>query len=92
MGLAISGPDSGPFPRPITLALICDGGPTCGAVPDSLFPQAQASFKHPDGFIGARATATAAGWLERQAAQGRIFICPDCVAAGRLPRGAEPCD
>ena len=80
MGLAVTTErDDGPYPRPIILTLTCDSGPTCGHDEQSLFPPARAEFKHPDGFVGARAAATAAGWLERQVPQGRIFLCPDCV-------------
>ena len=36
------------------------------------------TFQHEDGYIGAHAAAMKAGWLERGAPQGRLWLCPGC--------------
>lgn len=35
-------------------------------------------FTHADGYIGSHALAMAAGWLERQTPEGRLWLCPAC--------------
>jgi hypothetical protein len=74
MGIIISSDQSierGMFPLPIKIELQCD-------VADQMFCRGVASFTHADGFVGAHAAAMAAGWLERQAPQGRLWLCPEC--------------
>jgi hypothetical protein len=65
MSIAISN-TSLSMPGSIIMWLQCD---TCGAVE---------RFTHADGFIGAHASAMTKGWLERQAPQGRLWLCPEC--------------
>lgn len=73
MGIKISGE---PFAVP-TLELTCDGD-------HGLFP-AVARFHHGDGFIGEHRLAMAAGWLERQGSQGRLWLCPECSRKATTP-------
>jgi hypothetical protein len=69
--ISIATHETGPYPRTVTVTLACDA-------PTDLMCRGFADFTSPDGFIGAHAAAMAAGWLERQATQGRQFLCPAC--------------
>lgn len=75
MGIVIQtiGTDSAAPPGfiPIRVTLDCDK-------PTAFFCRGIAVFESSDGFIGCHASAMKAGWLERQAPQGRIWLCPEC--------------
>jgi hypothetical protein len=70
MGIAIANNDEPP-PCGIVVTLECD-------VASEFFCRGFETFQHPDGFIGCHATAMKAGWLERQTAGGRQWLCPAC--------------
>lgn len=55
-------------PSPAVLALVCDRQPCSG----------NETFIYLDGYIRSHALAMAAGWLERQTSQGRLWLCPAC--------------
>ncbi len=59
------------FPLPVAVDLECDA-------PSGFFCRGFETFTHPEGFVGAHAAAMAAGWLERQSAGGRQWVCPAC--------------
>ncbi|MHB8272704.1 hypothetical protein [Bradyrhizobium sp.] len=56
---------------PVLLRLECDAR-------TGFFCRGRENFEHPDGYIGAHADAMAAGWLERNGPQGRIWLCGAC--------------
>jgi hypothetical protein len=58
------------YPRPMMLALECDGD-------HGLFPVKQ-SFTHKDGFGGCYSAAMRAGWKDTSASGARLFLCPGC--------------
>lgn len=57
-------------PYPIAVDLTCDE-------PKGMFC-INGTFQHPDGFIAIHAAAIKAGWLERYADRGRLWLCPAC--------------
>lgn len=63
-------PDT-PQPWPIAMDLICDE-------PSGLLCVREQTFTHPDGFIAIHSAAMKAGWLERYADEGRLWLCPAC--------------
>jgi hypothetical protein len=74
MGIIISSDlsiEGGMFPLPIKIELECDAA-------TGFFCRGVASFSSPEGYVGAHSAAMAAGWLERQAPQGRLWLCPEC--------------
>jgi hypothetical protein len=64
--ISIRADETMPVPRPIVIELQCDT-PACGRVEAFVC-----------GFISAHSAAMAKGWLERQAPQGRFWLCPVC--------------
>lgn len=71
MGIAITASQDNDFPYPLAVALECD-------VATGFFCRGFEIFHHQDGYVGAHADAMKAGWLERQAPQGRLWLCPNC--------------
>jgi len=67
MIMGIAAQTSGHYPRDIALTLSCDGCLNFEEV-----------FTSPDGYVGCHAAAMTKGWLERQAPQGRLWLCPQC--------------
>ena len=65
MGISMSCDMSADVPRDLTVSLICDG--VC-------FNQAAFTC----GYVEAHGAAMRAGWLERQAPSGRLWLCPAC--------------
>ena len=59
------------FPLPLLVTLECD-------LAGGLFCRRYEDFRSDEGFPSAHAEAMKAGWLERQASQGRLWICPTC--------------
>jgi hypothetical protein len=66
--MGIAAEMNGYYPRDITLTLSCDAA-ACLAFE---------AFTSPDGYVGCHAAAMTKGWLERQAPQGRLWLCPKC--------------
>jgi hypothetical protein len=60
----------------IRVTLVCDAA-------SGMFCRGFESFEHPDGFVGAHSAAIAKGWLDRQASQGRTWLCPECSGKHR---------
>lgn len=58
-------------PKPIAVTFTCDDT-------SEMFCRGFETFTDPDGYIGIHKAAMAAGWLERHAPQGRIWLCPRC--------------
>ena len=77
MGLSLDCYGAGPFPRPVTLTLVCDGDHGLFAALDPILSERQ-SFNHPDGFIGSYGEAMRVGWKESRRDGARIFLCPNC--------------
>jgi hypothetical protein len=75
MTVSIATHESGPYPRLITVTLSCDAA-------TDIFCRGFADFTSRDGYIGAHSQAMAAGWLERQTSQGRLWLCPRCSGKG----------
>jgi hypothetical protein len=73
MGIIIeaAGPNKHP-PYDVRVTLKCDEPER------SLLCNGSDSFTDGNGYIGCHAKAMDAGWLERQHAQGRLWICPSC--------------
>jgi hypothetical protein len=71
VSLTIQYDEKQPIPRDSWLLLECDAA-------TEFFCRGFARFDDPDGFIGAHRAAMAAGWLERQAPSGRLWLCPAC--------------
>jgi hypothetical protein len=71
MGLAIEASRDNDFPYPLQVRLECDAAA-------EFFCRGFETFSHQDGFVGAHADAMKTGWLERQAPEGRIWLCPAC--------------
>lgn len=71
MTISIAAHERGPYPRMITLTLACDSS-------TDIFCRGFEDFTSPDGFIACHAAAIKAGWLERQASEGRFWLCPRC--------------
>lgn len=71
MGVSIAVHESGPYPRTVTVTLACDAA-------SDVFCAGFEEFESADGFIACHAAAIRRGWLERQASQGRIWLCPIC--------------
>jgi hypothetical protein len=67
----IAATESGPYPRLVTVTLSCDA-----AV--DIFCEGHEVFVSQEGFVGCHALAMSSGWLERQASQGRLWLCPQC--------------
>jgi hypothetical protein len=71
MGITIFCKDeTAPYPRPLVLALTCDGE-------HGLLPATVEHFEHPGGFIAQHAMAMKAGWLERGNGE-RLWFGPCC--------------
>lgn len=81
MGIIIRAEGGNVLPFPIEVMLICDEA-------TAMFCRGNASFKSPDGLIGARTEASKAGWLERQSSRGGLWVCPEC--SGKASIMAEP--
>lgn len=73
MGISIkAGPYEGSAaPATIILTLQCDSA-------EDMFCRGFTSYQHEDGFPGAHSAAMRDGWLERQSANGRLWLCPRC--------------
>jgi hypothetical protein len=71
MAVSIATHESGPYPRTVTVRFSCD-------VATDMLCAGFEIFSSPDGFIGCHSAAISKGWLERQASQGRIWLCPQC--------------
>jgi hypothetical protein len=80
MGISVQIVATGPAPRydgygfqraGIEVVLECD-------VHAEMFCRGFEKFTRDDGFVGCHTAAMAAGWLERVAPQGRIWLCPAC--------------
>jgi hypothetical protein len=74
MGIIItcdSSVESSPPFKPVVITLECDQH-------SAFFCRGIAEFRSPDGFIGCHRDAMKAGWLERYASEGRLWICPEC--------------
>lgn len=72
MGISISASGRpSEMPLPLVIVLECDAA-------ESLFCRGFEQFDEADGFVVAHTLAMARGWLERQAPQGRLWICPAC--------------
>jgi hypothetical protein len=71
MAVSIATHENGPYPRRVTVTLSCDAA-------TDLFCRGFEDFTSPDGFIACHREAISKGWLERQASQGRVWLCPQC--------------
>jgi hypothetical protein len=71
MGMSIAAHGTGPYPRSVTVTLTCDAA-------TDIFCRGFEGLSSPDGFVGCHSAAIEQGWLERQARQGRIWLCPRC--------------
>lgn len=65
MGIAIGGPDEGPYPRPTYMRLACDAKRSLLCTP----------FETDVGFLRGMTAATACGWKESPTG---FFHCPAC--------------
>ena len=72
MGIDISAERDDPHIGQVVVVLTCDY-PEPG-----IFCARSQRFTNSGGFISIHGDAMRAGWLERQAPQGRTWICPDC--------------
>jgi hypothetical protein len=72
MGISIElDPPSAEYPYPIAMTLECDSA-------RDMFCRGFTRYLHQDGYQGCHSMAMADGWLERQAPQGRLWLCPQC--------------
>jgi hypothetical protein len=71
MGISISASVDNDFPYPVTVTLECDDA-------SEFFCRGFTRYSHENGFSGAHAEAMKDGWLERQAPEGRVWLCPTC--------------
>lgn len=75
MGIKITTPEAGDFPRPVTVTLECDDG-------RMMFCRGFIQYIDPEGYKGCHTAAMREGWLERQAPSGRLWLCPECSGKG----------